>query len=108
MATKRSQEGYLLIDHRNSPGITPEFIRSNNLDAPAVGAGVTYESAIAVCGHCSADVILNPQRTRERELCRSCDKYICDGCGAQKKAGSPCVPVQQRVDILTNFILKGH
>lgn len=98
MRTKRSAEGYVLIDHRNSPGITPEFIRANNLDAPAVGAGQVFESALNVCGHCGADVILNPKRTREREWCFTCDKYICDGCGASRKLGIKCVSYNQRLD----------
>lgn len=97
MKTKRSREAYLLIDHRNSPGVTPEFVRANKLDVPAVGAGVTFESAMIVCGHCAADVILNPNRTREREWCFTCDSYICDGCGAARKLGAPCRPYKKKL-----------
>lgn len=108
MKTKRSSEGYVLIDHRNSPGITPEFVRANNLDAPAVGAGVTYESALVVCSHCGRDVILNPNRTRDREWCYTCDGYICDGCGAAKKAGAACVTVRQKIAQAFDTIQKGR
>lgn len=112
MKTKRSREGCLLIDHRNSPGITPEFIRANNLDAPAVGSGVTYESALSVCGHCQADVILNPNRSRERGWCWSCDSYICDNCNAAKAAGAACMPFMRRLERAferlnrTNFLFR--
>ncbi len=95
MQSKRAREGCLMIDHRNSPGITPEFVEANNLDAPAVGAGQTYESAIAVCSHCGGDVLLEPRRTREREWCSSCDAYICDGCGLLRKLGAPHRPLRQ-------------
>lgn len=97
MKTKRSEEAYVLIDHSNSPGITPEFVHANNLDAPAVGAGQVFESAVAVCNHCLADVVLNPNRTREREWCYTCDRYICDACGAAKKAGAGCVPAEKKI-----------
>lgn len=95
MHSKRAQEGYLLIDHRNSPGLTPEFVRDNNLPGPAVGAGRTFESALCVCKHCGADVILNPNRSREREWCSQCDAYICDNCALRRKLGAPHVPMAQ-------------
>lgn len=97
MKTKRSQEAYVMIDHRNSPGITAEFVRKNKLDVPVVGAGKIFESAMNVCGHCGGNVILNPDRSRPREWCFTCDKYICDNCGAAKKAGASCVPVQKKL-----------
>lgn len=97
MKTKRSREAYVMIDHRNSPGISQEYARAHNIAGPAVGAGQMFESAIAVCSHCGADVILNPNRTREREWCMACDGYICDGCGAAKKAGAACVTLKQKM-----------
>lgn len=97
MRTKRSQEAYLLIDHRNSPGVTPEFMCANKLDVPAVGAGQVFESAMTVCGHCGANVILNPDRSRAREWCWNCDSYLCDGCGGARKAGAACVPVKKKL-----------
>lgn len=97
MKTKRSDEAYVLIDHRNSPGISQEFIQANGLDAPAVAAGTILESAMVVCGHCGTDVILRPERTREREWCWNCDKYICDNCGILKKLGESCSPLQARL-----------
>lgn len=108
MKNKRSEEGVVLIDHRNSPGITPEFIRANKLDAPAVGAGQTFESALSVCHHCNADVILNPNRTRERGWCWSCDHYICDGCNAARKAGAACVPFKRKLERAYEAIMRRH
>lgn len=82
-----SNQGELLIDHRNSPGITPEFMRANNLSGPCVGAGRTFESGLKNCTHCGTDVIMNPLRVRERQWCMRCDAYICDGCGLLRKLG---------------------
>lgn len=95
MKTKRSQEAYVLIDHRNSPGLTPEFVRAHHLDSPAVGAGQTFESAMIVCHVCGGDVILNPNRSRERHWCFAHDAYTCDNCAAAVKAKGSCVPLQQ-------------
>lgn len=108
MFSKRQREGVVLIDHRNSPGISPEFIAKNNLDAPAVGAGQTFESAVSVCHHCQRDVILNPNRSRERGWCWNCDHYICDDCTAARQAGAPCVPFIQRMERHFNRLIKNH
>ena len=95
MKTKRAQEAYVLIDHRNSPGITPEFIRANHLDAPAVGAGQVFESAMIVCHVCGGDVILNPNRARDRHWCYAHDAYACDACTAAVRAKGRCIPLKQ-------------
>jgi hypothetical protein len=80
MKTKRSQEGYLLVDHRNSPGLADDRFRAMDPDAP-VGAGrKTWEAPTLLCSHCQAAAILNPLRQRERGYCSKCDHYICDQC----------------------------
>lgn len=66
-------EGYLMIDHRASPG-TPE-----------VPEGTVFEAATMHCSHCGTVVIVNPNRTRERAWCQPCDKYVCDNCGIEMK-----------------------
>lgn len=100
MRTKRSDEAYVLIDHRNSPGITREFVQANKLDTPVVGAGQVFESAIIVCHACGGDIILNPNRTREREWCMEHDAYLCDRCALTRKLTGSCVPLRKRLDNL--------
>lgn len=95
MRTKRSDEAYILIDHRNSPGVSQEFIRDHKLDTPAVGAGQVFESAITVCHSCGGDVVLNPNRSREREWCMIHDAYLCDRCALRRKVTGVCVPLKQ-------------
>lgn len=97
MLSKRSQEAYVLIDHRNSPGITHEFLKVNNLDAPAVGSGQVFESAMTVCHGCGADVILNPNRSRDREWCMVHDAYLCDRCALWRKLTGSCTPLKERL-----------
>jgi len=108
MLSKRSQEGVILIDHRNSPGISPDFVAANNLDVPAVGAGKVYESALCVCKHCGGNVILNPNRSREREYCRACDGYVCDSCGLLRKLGHPHRSLQQTIADMFEKIMRRH
>jgi hypothetical protein len=85
MKSKRSHEGYLLIDNSQVPGIGME--EAGKLGKEVVGAGFRgrYESAVLTCSHCHSQVVLNPMRTRERGYCRKCDHYVCDnpGCNAE-------------------------
>jgi hypothetical protein len=80
MPSLRRYEGYLLIDHRNSPGLTDEEVARAGLP-PGAGKGV-FEAPTISCSHCQSIVVLNPDRTRERSYCPSCDRYLCDACGA--------------------------
>ena len=84
--TKRNHEGYLLIDHRDSPGAGP------------VGKGQVFEAPTFCCSHCCAVVIINPLRTRSREYCAKCNHYICDTCGAIKAATGECKTFRQIIE----------
>ena len=72
------KEGYLIINHQASPGLTRNQAISMGLDPLQVGEGKIMEAGTATCCHCNAVVILNPLRVRERGHCRKCDAYICD------------------------------
>lgn len=108
MFSKREREGVVLIDHRNSPGISEEFIRKNKIDAPAVPGGQTFESALRVCHHCQRDIILLPNRAKEANWCWSCDHDICDMCAAARAAGQQCNPFIRRMEKHFNRIAKNQ
>ena len=109
MASKLSQQGEIMIDHTNSPGITPEFMAKNGLNpADAVGAGVKWESGTKPCRHCGGLVHLHPLRMRDREWCAQCDCYICDNCALLRKLGAPHKPHQQLMGELFNATQKGR
>lgn len=84
MFSKRSLEGWFMSDNRVSQGLPDEMVVPLGLPAGA-GRGV-FEAPTVTCAHCAAVVIINPKRTRDREYCAKCDKYICDGCGTVAKA----------------------
>ena len=100
MFNRRSLEGYLMIDHRESPG----------LDHPTmpIGKETFFESATINCSHCERMVVLNPQRTRERAYCPKCDAYLCDACGAERVRTGVCKPFKQVIDEFIDAAAKGH
>lgn len=102
MISKKRHEGYLLIDHRNSPGVSAEFIAQAGLGTPVVGPGQTLEAATISCSHCQGMVILNPLRTRPRNWCYKCDHYICDNPGCNVD----CVPMAKILDETQNKLFK--
>lgn len=77
---KTSHDGYLMVDHRASPGIPEAQAIRMGLDPAGVREGKVYETATLGCPHCGAHVVLNPLRTRERGHCFSCNRYVCDVC----------------------------
>ncbi len=96
MSSKLAHEGYLLIDHRESPGIPDEVTHSLGLPLGS-GRGM-FETATFTCNHCTAVVVMNPLRTRAREYCAKCNHYICDRCGAVKAATGECKTFNQIVE----------
>ncbi len=78
--SKRSHEGFLTIDHRDTPGVSDEVMLSQGLPAGS-GRGL-LETSTFTCSHCPRVVVMNPLRTRRREYCTGCDHYICDLCAA--------------------------
>jgi hypothetical protein len=100
--SKRSLEGEILIDHSASPGLTAEDMAG--FPVPAVGKGQVYESPLIVCGHCQCAVIIEPLRTRAREWCAKCDRYICDDCGLRMHVTLECQSVERRIDEMLEVI----
>ena len=75
-------EGYLMIDHRSSPGLTEEHARTLGMPAKQLGEGALFEAATLKCHHCPTPFvfIVNPARKRPRHHCKKCKGYICDHC----------------------------
>lgn len=86
MSSLKRKEGYLMVDHRASPGLPADFYeKCYGIPSTGLARQSLYESAVATCAHCNTSVILNPLRTRARGYCPKCDDYICDNpaCAAQ-------------------------
>jgi len=93
MPSRRLHPGYLVVDHRDSPGLTSADV-AHMPNAVAVGKGELFEADAFVCAHCSTTVLKNPNRTRPRGYCAKCDAYLCDNpiCNAT------CAPVAKLLD----------
>jgi hypothetical protein len=75
--------GYLMIDHRASPGLPEDLAISLRLDPTQCGEGKILEADTLTCSHCKTVVMKNPLRLREREVCAKCGfHYVCDICAA--------------------------
>jgi hypothetical protein len=98
--SKRSLEGYLMLDHRASAGVPDELVVAAGLP-PGAGRGL-FESATFTCSHCHAIVIMNPDRSRAREWCKGCDRYLCDGCGKRRANDFTCTPLDKVIDQIRN------
>lgn len=85
MGSLKRHEGYLIVDHRNSPGLPADVAKASGFDPKHCGEGKVMEAATITCSHCKVVVVVNPLRTRERAYCRRCDHYICDGCHEASK-----------------------
>lgn len=106
--SKRSLEGYVLIDHRNSPGLTEAEALAvqhafggpgvTDIAPAALGKGKVHEAPTVTCAHCQLTMISNPLRTRPRGWCRQCDQYLCDGCQAVYAIGFECRSFEAFVD----------
>jgi len=104
--SKRRHEGYLMIDHRFSPGLPAGMATAAGLK-PEEGRGL-YESATYTCSHCQTIVIIKPDRSRERGYCRKCDHHVCDACEALRvSSGGECTPFVEVVDTVRNLGAQG-
>jgi hypothetical protein len=116
MHSKRSQEGYLLISHKDSPGLTQDFLAqiAATTSAPPlpVGAGRgIFEAPTFTCSHCQKVSIINPLRNRDRAYCGKCDHYLCDDpCAvAYKVSGGVCQSFRALAEKLAELAARaGH
>jgi hypothetical protein len=98
------REGYLLIDHTASPGVSKADLDKLGMVGPAVGEGQKLELKTFTCSHCQGVVIMNPERTRERASCHKCYARICDKCAATGE----CSPFEKKVETTFNHLIHGN
>lgn len=108
--TRKGHEGYLMVDHRASPGLPEDIARQVGYDPALAGEGKVLEMATLTCCHCGTSYVKNHFRTRERIYCEKCVdvngnmKYVCDGCAAAMR--SPGY-VHRSIDELVEMVGSG-
>lgn len=109
--SKKDLEGYVKIDHRESPGFnTPQEAAEAGRKSllPYVGAGKLFEGATITCSHCQRVFIKNPDRVRTRGYCPKCDHFICDPCELERvRSGGACTPFKKIIDAFREKAAKG-
>lgn len=80
--SKDTHAGELMMDHRASPGIPADKAERMGLDPAMVREGAVTRLRTLGCCHCGGCWIENPLRTRPRNHCVKCDRYLCDACAA--------------------------
>lgn len=106
---KSSHQGYICIDHSESPGFdgrTAELGARLSLQR-FIGAGKKFESVTNCCSHCDRQVVRNPDRTRPRGHCSQCDLFVCDPCQADLYLTSECRCKAKRHNAIITQALKG-
>lgn len=100
MPGDRAKEGYLQIDHRDSPGITLADLPGRpTLDVPIVGRGQNFETVTRRCSQCHRIIVFDMQRTRFVRKCLKCLDYHCDACVATQPFGH-CETLDAKFDRL--------
>lgn len=105
MFLKRELEGYLEIN--GGAGITPEEAAKGPPGTMPIRPGQRIQLATLKCSHCPKQVVLRPERERERGSCFQCDHYICDECAIAYKISGICRNWKRRADEFLNAIAKG-
>lgn len=82
-----SHEGYLIIDHRASPGIK---------GPKQLGEGKVFEADTRSCGHCSIPIVMTGRTGNW--VCSHCDSNLCDVCAFGYQLNGVCRPWVQVVD----------
>ena len=89
--------GYLTVDHRDSPGLSQEFVEAAaRAGKPILNApeGKVIERDTFMCGHCNRPVIKSPRRP-VRNICRVCMEPICHEAGCN----IGCLPMSKVLEI---------
>lgn len=110
MPSLTRHEGYLMVDHSASPGLTREEARACGYhDLVHCGEGQIFEAATVTCAHCKMPYIKNPERVRPREYCKKCDHYICDFCHIERSASDYShLQFEQKAEIILNAASHGE
>lgn len=105
MSSLKRHEGYILVDHRSSPGLPEDIARAAGYDPVQCREGRMYESATLTCSHCGTAFVKNLFRTRERAYCAPCDHYICDFCDEKRQHPTYVhLPINKLADIVESGV----
>ena len=94
------------MDHRAAEGVSADLVRQVGLETVPVRSGGVFESGTITCSHCQRQVVLNPDRSRERGYCPKCDHYLCDSCNLVRVQTGICRTFKQVMDDHVEQVLR--
>ena len=106
--SKRSNEGVISINHKDSPGLSESIVGAMFPDLPLTAGRGMFEAPTYTCSHCQAVVILNPLRNRQRGHCPKCDHYVCDTCNLARITTGECKTYEQIIAEIQEAALKSE
>lgn len=106
MKSKRSHEGYLLLDNSVNQGVPEALVHQAGF--PVGAARGKFECATITCSHCQTVLIVNPLRTRPRAWCSKCDHYLCDACGMALHQTGVCRTFKQVAEEVVEAAVKAE
>jgi hypothetical protein len=83
LLTKKSREGYIFLDHRNSPGLPEDIALEAGFDPALCVSGQQMEVASLTCAHCGRVTPKSVYKGREYAECIKCDHYVCNVCAVE-------------------------
>jgi hypothetical protein len=99
MFSRRELEGYVMVDHRESPGFTPQEAAQAGFRNLPVGKGTKFQGITYRCSHCEAQIVLEiKNRDKSPGHCSKCDRNLCKRCALVWKLTGVCRPFNQIID----------
>ena len=97
--SNKTHFGYLMVDHRASPGLPEDVARKMGYDITLTQEGKLFEADTLMCAHCPQVWFKNPLRDRARGHCFKCNSYVCDICELNMRAADYVhKPRQKEID----------
>jgi hypothetical protein len=107
MFNKRSREGYLMVDHRASPGLPSNIAAEAGYDFRQCTEGKLFETACYTCAHCNMPVPKSYYAGREHAECIKCDHFVCDRCAVLAcQPDYVHLPFKKFIDISADYAAK--
>ena len=106
MASLRSHEGVLLVDHRASPGLPDGVVVPQGMP-PGSGHGV-FECATFTCSHCEKVVAIMDRKKADAicGFCSGCNHRLCTACTTKRAKDGVCLPLKALAEQLMNVAAK--
>lgn len=107
MKTQRGKAGWLMLDHRESPGLSEAEIRRKGMGLKEGAGRGLHETNVLHCAHCTKGMVVHPLFMIDLPFCALCDAHICDQCKTAQVVSGRHLPFSKVADLFQEAALKG-